>query len=167
MQLFYFAALISFLAASPYDGTDDFKAHGDIAGNTVDAPIHAPKNNCNNGAKVIGAHGTSFDNSCENTSVESDTDAHTRNGHGHGHALFQLASSLPIVDSADDTFISFLSGNNISAPISMNRNICNNKVKVVNSDHTSFDNSCTNTSVESNTDSHNRGFWGFRGARDD
>jgi hypothetical protein len=71
--------------------------------------------------------------------------------------LIQLASTLPIEDSANDTFIGFLSGNTISAPINLSRNICENKVKVINSDHTSFDNSCTNTSVESNTDSHNRG----------
>jgi hypothetical protein len=76
MQLFYFAALISFLAASPYDGSSDFKAHGDIAGNQINAPIHAAKNTCNNAAKVIGGSDTSFDNSCTNTAVESDTDAH-------------------------------------------------------------------------------------------
>ncbi|KXN65946.1 hypothetical protein CONCODRAFT_12332 [Conidiobolus coronatus NRRL 28638] len=86
MQLFYFAALISFLAASPYDSTGDFKSHGDIAGNTVDAPIHAPKNTCNNAAKVIGADGASFDNSCENTAVESDTDAHNNNHNVFGNS---------------------------------------------------------------------------------
>jgi hypothetical protein len=76
MQLFYFAALISFLAAIPSDGKGDFNAHGDIAGNTINAPVHAPHNSCSNGVKVIGGSNTAFDNSCTNTAVEADTDAH-------------------------------------------------------------------------------------------
>jgi hypothetical protein len=82
MKLFILTALVSFLAAAPYDGNGDFKAHGDIAGNQIDAPIHAAKNTCNNSAKTIGGTGTSFDNSCENTSVEQDTDAHNNSNNG-------------------------------------------------------------------------------------
>jgi hypothetical protein len=85
MQLFILTALVSFLVAAPYDRNGDFKAHGDIVGNKIDTPIHAPSNNCSNNSKAIGDAKNSFDNSCENIKFESDTDAHNDNGNRNGN----------------------------------------------------------------------------------
>ncbi|KXN65423.1 hypothetical protein CONCODRAFT_74301 [Conidiobolus coronatus NRRL 28638] len=77
MQLLILASLIAFIASAPVANGGDFKSHGHIAGNNIRGSVHAPQNTCNNGVKVIGGTNTSFDNSCTNTSVESDTDDHS------------------------------------------------------------------------------------------
>ncbi|KXN65424.1 hypothetical protein CONCODRAFT_12982 [Conidiobolus coronatus NRRL 28638] len=76
MQLLAIAALFSFVVGIPTQ-SGDFKAHGAIAGNNIKGSVHAPSNTCNNGVKVIGGKDIAFDNSCTNTSVESDTDDHS------------------------------------------------------------------------------------------
>jgi hypothetical protein len=83
MQLIILAALFSFVVGIPTQ-SGDFNAHGAIAGNTIKGSVHAPSNDCRNSVKTIGGANNAFDNSCTNTSVESDTDDHSNSGNGSG-----------------------------------------------------------------------------------
>ncbi|KXN65947.1 hypothetical protein CONCODRAFT_12333, partial [Conidiobolus coronatus NRRL 28638] len=69
---------ISFSAPVPKSNS-----HGSIADNYIRAALHMPQNTCSQQAKIIGGVNVSFDNSCENTAIESDTDDHSNSGNRH------------------------------------------------------------------------------------
>jgi hypothetical protein len=77
MQLLILTTLISFIAGSNFEFIPEFGRHGKFAENAVRGALHAPSNNCNNGVENIGTGSTNFDNSCQNTAVEANTDDHS------------------------------------------------------------------------------------------
>ncbi|KXN65944.1 hypothetical protein CONCODRAFT_12330 [Conidiobolus coronatus NRRL 28638] len=68
-------------------------------------------------------------------------------------ALLSFAVGIP-TQSGDFKAHGAIAGNNIKGSVHAPSNTCNNSVKTIGGFNTAFDNSCTNTSVEADTDDH-------------
>jgi hypothetical protein len=81
MKLLILSTLTALVFSAP---VEDSKSHGTVAGNAINAALHLPQNTCNQQAKIIGGNNVAFDNSCQNTAVEADTDGHSNSGNSSG-----------------------------------------------------------------------------------
>ncbi|MFC8421581.1 chaplin [Streptomyces sp. NPDC057236] len=119
---------------------------GALAGNNVQAPVHAPVNACGNGVSVIGAFNEASDNTCVNGSHTSEKDGSHGDSHGDSHG------GAHAVGAAENS-PGLASGNNVQAPVHAPVNACGNGVSVIGAFNEGPDNTCVNGSYGSH-DSH-------------
>ncbi|MFF9483513.1 chaplin [Streptomyces sp. NPDC014676] len=114
---------------------------GALAGNNVQAPVHAPVNACGNGVSVVGAFNEASDNTCVNGSHTSKDGSHG-DSDGGAHAVGATKDSSGLA-----------SGNNVQVPVHAPVNACGNGVSVIGAFNEASDNTCVNGSYGSH-DSH-------------
>jgi hypothetical protein len=165
MQLLSFVALTQFAIGAPFpDGK--FDVQGFIAGNKINSAVHAPVNSCNNSVTTIGGNSHFFNNSCSNTSIETNTDDHSNSNNGSAPNPDTSTSTSandnpsPTTDTNTDTSTNpsnngngSIVGNVINSPIHNPVSNCNNSVKY-DGEIPIYDHSCVNISIQSGNKDH-------------